>query len=297
MAYAFLFDASSCKGCKACQVACKDKNNLPLGVLWRRVYEVCGGEWVQFGKAWINTVFAYHLSLTCNHCTHPKCAGVCPTDAFDVRPDGIVLINKKKCIGCSYCAWACPYDAPQVDQSTWVMTKCKKCYDNLDTDLPPACVSACPMRYLELVEVNNPNIEDKGLALWKTPGREDPFPLPKISRTEPHLVVKPHPGMNQGGEIAHLNNREETSPGIPRPAAIREIPLVFFTRLAKMTIGLFVTIFLIDLLLENKLIALRLTILPLLVAGATIIVALSGSFFHLGNPANTRRALNHLRKS
>jgi len=45
MTYAFTFDASSCSGCKACQAACKDKNNLPTGVLWRRVFEVSGGAW------------------------------------------------------------------------------------------------------------------------------------------------------------------------------------------------------------------------------------------------------------
>jgi len=58
MSYVFLLDASACSGCKACQAACKDKNQLPLGVLWRRVYEVSGGEWKQAGPAWNNTVFA-----------------------------------------------------------------------------------------------------------------------------------------------------------------------------------------------------------------------------------------------
>jgi len=51
MTYAFTFDASSCTGCKACQIACKDKNNLSTGVLWRRVYEISGGGWQQQGEA------------------------------------------------------------------------------------------------------------------------------------------------------------------------------------------------------------------------------------------------------
>ncbi len=100
MTYAFLLDVSACTGCKACQVACKDKNQLPLGVLWRRVYEVSGGGWKQEGEAWTNTVFAYNLSLSCNHCEHPKCAGVCPTDAYVVRDDGIVVLDSSKCMGC-----------------------------------------------------------------------------------------------------------------------------------------------------------------------------------------------------
>ena len=69
-------------------------------MLWRRVYEISGGEWTHTGEAWTSTVFAYNLSIACNHCVHPKCAGVCPVDAFEVLPDGIVLINTQKCIGC-----------------------------------------------------------------------------------------------------------------------------------------------------------------------------------------------------
>jgi len=108
MTYAFTFDASACSGCKACQVACKDKNNLPLGVLWRRVYEVSGGSWQKQGDAWKADVFAYNLTIACNHCVHPKCAGVCPTDAYVVRDDGIVYIDESRCIGCGYCAWRVP---------------------------------------------------------------------------------------------------------------------------------------------------------------------------------------------
>ena len=93
MSYAFSFDAGACTGCKACQAACKDKNNLPVGVLWRRVIEVSGGSWVQNGAAWENNVFSYNLSMACNHCVHPKCAGVCPTNAYHVRADGIVILD------------------------------------------------------------------------------------------------------------------------------------------------------------------------------------------------------------
>jgi anaerobic dimethyl sulfoxide reductase subunit B (iron-sulfur subunit) len=297
MAYAFTFDASSCSGCKACQAACKDKNNLPLGVLWRRVYEVSGGEWTHAGEAWTSTVFAYNLSIACNHCVHPKCAGVCPVDAYEVRPDGIVLINTQKCIGCGYCAWACPYDAPQVDQSAGHMTKCNLCYDNLDIGLPPACVASCPLRCLELVESSDRGIEDRGLALWKVPGEEHPFPLPKLSRTEPHLVIKSHPGVKQVGEDTTVSNREETSPARSRATAISEIPLIIFTLLAQMAIGAFGTIFMINWGLSNKPVAGQITVIPLLAVGAAIAVALLVSFFHLGTPKKAWRALKHLRKS
>ncbi len=295
--YAFYFDSTSCSGCKACQAACKDKNNLPLGVLWRRVYEVTGGEWKQTGDSWTSTVFAYSLSIACNHCVHPKCAGVCPVDAYEVRPDGIVLINTGECIGCGYCAWACPYDAPQVDKSAGYMTKCNLCYDNLDAGLPPACVAACPLRCLELVEINGQGMGDKGLALWEIPGAEHPFPLPKYSRTEPHLVIKPRGGTQQVGVGTTVSNREETSPVRPRATARDEIPLILFTLLAQMAIGAFGTIFMILWLFNDKLAAGQITFVPLLAVGVAITVALLVSFFHLGTPKNAWRTLNHLRKS
>ena len=165
MTYAFTFDASACSGCKACQIACKDKNNLPVGVIWRRVYEVSGGTWTNVGAGsprpelsdsetgvgrpnpytvWTTDVFAYNLSIACNHCVHPKCAGVCPTDAFVQREDGIVYIDESKCMGCGYCNWACPYGVPQYNPALGHMSKCNFCMDNIDAGLPPACVAACP---------------------------------------------------------------------------------------------------------------------------------------------------------
>jgi len=295
--YAFYFDSSSCSGCKACQVACKDKNNLPIGVLWRRVYEISGGEWTHTGEAWTSTVFAYNLSIACNHCVHPKCAGVCPTDAYVVRPDGIVYIDGSKCIGCGYCAWACPYDAPQVDQFAGTMTKCNLCYDNLDMGLPPACVAACPLRCLELAEISDEGMEARGLVLWEIPGTEHPFPLPKLSRTEPHLVIKPHPVVERVGEGTQVSNREETSPTQPSKHTRGEIPLIFFTLLAQMAIGAFGTIFMIFWGLSDKLVARQITFKPFIAVGAAIMLALVASFFHLGTPKNAWRALNHLRKS
>ena len=297
MTYAFVFDESSCSGCKACQAACKDKNNLPLGVLWRRVYEINGGEWIHTGESWTSTVFAYNLSIACNHCVHPRCAGVCPADAYEVRPDGIVLINIQKCLGCGYCAWACPYDAPQVDPYAGVMTKCNLCCDNLDAGLPPACVAACPLRCLELVNSDDLGMEEKGLPLWKVAGTEHPFPLPKLSRTEPHLVIKPHPALQQVGTGTTVSNREEISPSQPRITARGELPLLVFTLLAQMAIGAFWTIFTINWGLGDGPEARGITLLPLLAVGVTITAALFASIFHLGTPENAWRALNHLRKS
>ncbi len=147
--YAFYFDSSGCSGCKACQIACKDRNGLEVGLLWRRVYEVSGGSWERQGEAWQQDVYAYNLSVACNHCERAVCAEACPTQAIRQREDGIVLIDAERCIGCKYCSWACPYGAPQYDWRTKSMTKCTFCVEEVEAGLSPACVAACPLRVLD----------------------------------------------------------------------------------------------------------------------------------------------------
>ena len=291
MTYVFTFDASACSGCKTCQEACKDKNGLPAGVLWRRVIEVSGGEWQSTGSAWENSVFAYNLSLACNHCRHPKCAGVCPVDAYTVRPDGIVLLDSSKCMGCGYCAWACPYGAPQYDGEQGVMTKCDFCYDNLDAGLPPTCVAACPLRVLEYGTIEELILIKDSQNLWQLPGTEHPFPLPNYSRTEPRLAIKPHLGMKSALEKT-VSNREEIQPGRISEnwhgiAAVHELPLVVFTLLAQMAAGMAVWGLVFSALPQPVLLAIGI----LLGVGGLI------SFLHLGRKRNAWRAVIHIKKS
>jgi DMSO reductase iron-sulfur subunit len=284
MTYAFTFDASACTGCKACQEACKDKNQLPVGVLWRRVIEVSGGKWwMTQNDAWINNVFSYNLSMTCNHCVHPKCAGVCPTEAYVTRPDGIVYIDPAKCMGCGYCAWACPYTAPRYNPEQGQMTKCDFCFDNIDAGLPPVCVAACPTRVLDYVTIDNGQwTTDDKKALWEVPGTEHPFPLPDISRTEPHLAVKPHAAMNNSLE-KRIANCEENKPEKQKS----ENSLIVFTLLTQMAAGMAVF----------ALFSGPLTIPMLVMPGGLIGMSGLVSLLHLGTPLNAWRALCHLRKS
>ena len=147
---AFHVDLSGCIGCKACQIACQDKHNLEAGRTWRRVAEVAGGRWVPSAGQWHSDTFAYYVSMACMHCEKPICCEVCPTRAMAKRPDGVVLVDQEKCIGCRYCQWACPYGAPQFDAARGKMTKCTFCEDLLAQKQSPACVAACVMRVVML---------------------------------------------------------------------------------------------------------------------------------------------------
>ncbi len=214
---AFYFDSSACSGCKTCQVACRDKHDLGKDILWRRVYEVAGGEWKKEGQAWVPDIYSYYISMACNHCEEPVCMTSCPNNAIVKDEQGIVLIDERKCMGCRYCEWTCPYGALMYDTVKGVMTKCTMCVDYIKQGKPPACVSACPMRVLHTGDLeqlreesgklisgkpeNESLVDDSGdndpdMTIKNTAGSKDlnhwMYPLPDPVITKPALVVKPH---------------------------------------------------------------------------------------------------------
>lgn len=184
--YGFYFDASKCTGCKTCMVACKDKNNLPVGMNFLRVTEFSGGNWRQDRAtgAWHQDAFAYYLSISCNECSDPACVKVCPTKAhFKRAEDGLVLIDPKKCIGCGACLAACPYGAPQLDREARKMRKCDTCLDRREKGLNPVCVDACPQRALDFGPIDELRKKYGDCAAIA--------PLPDASVTKPNLVIHP----------------------------------------------------------------------------------------------------------
>jgi len=182
---AFFLDTQICTGCKTCMIACKDKHNLPMGVRWRRVVEFAGGDWTrESDETFRQNVFAYYISVSCNHCQDPICVHTCPSKAMNQDNHGIVSVNSDICVGCRYCEWACPYSAPQFDASLGQMTKCDFCREELEQGGVPSCVAACPTRALQFGEYDQLAARyESGLLM---------APLPATELTEPNLILESH---------------------------------------------------------------------------------------------------------
>jgi len=179
----FFFEQDRCMGCHTCQVACKEKNDLPPGQRWRRVIEFTEGSWHHEQGTLRHDVHAWYLSISCNHCLIPACAENCPTGALRRNDaDGLVLLDPASCIGCSYCVWSCPYGAPQYDPGTGRIGKCDACVDRLRAGLLPACVEACPVRALSFGTLESSTESHQPL----------PRGLPGHELTRPSLAIRPH---------------------------------------------------------------------------------------------------------
>jgi molybdopterin-containing oxidoreductase family iron-sulfur binding subunit len=173
-----VIDLKRCYGCYSCVMGCKVKNHTPPGVFWSRILK---GERGTFP----NTV-RQALPVLCMQCEEPSCMEVCPTGATQKQDDGIVIVDKDKCMGCKYCIMACPYGArysvekwesyfpeglelspyEEYAKESWerefgvgVATKCDFCRDRLAEDREPACVEVCPAKARTFGDLDDPDSE------------------------------------------------------------------------------------------------------------------------------------------
>ena len=173
--YGMAIDLKRCYGCYACALACKTENYTPPGVFWARVLK---GETGQFPYT-----VRQALPVLCMQCDQPSCQTVCPTGATHTDDNGVVLVDKDKCVGCSYCRMACPYGArymveeyesyfpegtPITPLEEWsraqwmersgvgVSTKCNFCKDRVAGGRQPACVDACPAEARTFGDLDDP---------------------------------------------------------------------------------------------------------------------------------------------
>ncbi len=135
--YALVVNTVDCVGCSACEVACKQEHDIPVGPRWIKVStqgprEIEGRQQLRYDVA------------HCLHCVKPECRDVCPVDAITKREDGIVLVDAELCNGCMACLDGCPLGVMQFDDEKGLAEKCDLCVTRLDRGLNPACVDACP---------------------------------------------------------------------------------------------------------------------------------------------------------
>ena len=135
--YCFFFDPTRCVNCRSCELACQASHSLPPNLRPRRMLDIWRGTFPNTRRRF--------LSLSCLHCLEPACVEACPAEAVTKREeDGIVVVNRQKCVGCGLCLKACPYDVPQFDHEG-IMYKCDFCVEN---GTEPACVRHCPTEAL-----------------------------------------------------------------------------------------------------------------------------------------------------
>ena len=144
--YGFDFSREDCIECRGCEVACKNWRGLELGVRWRRVTRIWHGS---YPKVTMDTA-----SVSCMHCADPVCIKECPESAISKGKNGIVVVDREKCIGCQTCLEACPYGAPQFGEDE-KMQKCDLCTGSVDLskDLPP-CAATCPTKALKVKQLS-----------------------------------------------------------------------------------------------------------------------------------------------
>lgn len=168
--WAMVIDLRRCYGCQACAVACKAEFDVRLGVFKSGVIEREAG---RFPK-----VTRHFLPWLCNHCADPPCVKVCPAPAVEKtfagetfqaratyqRPDGIVLYDRERCVGCHACVRACPYKARYVEPvlkagaapGNNAIGKCTFCDHRVAAGVEPSCVNTCPARARVFGDVNDP---------------------------------------------------------------------------------------------------------------------------------------------
>jgi formate dehydrogenase iron-sulfur subunit len=176
----FFTDTSICIGCKACEVACKEWNHVPMenhgfsGKSYDNSLDLGANRWRHValveqkrpqnilhadggvatyqegdGLRWLMS------SDVCKHCTEAACLEVCPTGALFRTEFGTVVVQEDVCNGCGYCVPACPFGVLEKREEDGRVWKCTLCYDRLGDDKEPACAQACPTASIQFGELDD----------------------------------------------------------------------------------------------------------------------------------------------
>ena len=174
-AYAMSIDVDRCLGCQACIVACATENEVADDQYRLRLVTTVAG-----GFPDLSTEFRMEQ---CFHCADAPCLDVCPTGATYKTSDGIVTVDRAKCIGCKACMAACPYGMRFMSEDGWV-DKCTFCEHRVSTGRVPACVETCPTSARAFGDLDDP-LSDVRLALDAAGA---PLVLNPSARTRPRVL-------------------------------------------------------------------------------------------------------------
>ena len=160
----FFTDATLCIGCKACEVACKEWNDVPHdGFVWRprasydHTGELGHSTWrhVKFVERDRDGLPSWDFSSdVCKHCEHAGCLEACPTGSIVRTEFGGVFVQPDICNGCGYCVVSCPFGVIDRRPDDGRAFKCTFCYDRQKAGLEPACAKACPTQSIQFGDLD-----------------------------------------------------------------------------------------------------------------------------------------------
>lgn len=154
--FGMLTDLTACVGCRSCEQACNEANNLPKpdapfdeGAVFKEIRRPTASAYTVVNRYEnpSDKDKPVYRKVQCNHCLEPACATACPAHAYSKTPEGAVLYNEDLCFGCRYCMVACPFYVPAYDYESALkprVVKCVLCQGRLKSGGVPACAEACP---------------------------------------------------------------------------------------------------------------------------------------------------------
>jgi len=184
-----LIDISKCIGCKACQVACSEWNDLRdvIGVnvgVYDNPPDLTSESWtvMRFSEVEEGNRLEWLIRKDgCMHCADPGCLKACPSPGAIVQySNGIVDFIEEHCIGCGYCITGCPFNVPRLSKEDGKAYKCTLCSDRVSVGLEPACVKTCPTGAItfgskeDMIDHAEERLVDLKERGYKTAGLYDP---------------------------------------------------------------------------------------------------------------------------
>ncbi len=173
-------DTTSCIGCKACEVACQEWNDLPPETTvqigsYQTLPDLTPNFWnlIHFNEYERDDQMHWLMRKDqCMHCDDPGCLKACPAPGAIVQyTNGIVDFQQENCIGCGYCITGCPFNIPKFKKETKKVYKCTLCVDRTSVGLEPACIKACPTSCLQFgTKLQMKEVAEKRVAQLKELG-------------------------------------------------------------------------------------------------------------------------------